>query len=264
MPELAEVAYYCSRWNTGWGKRILRVRMNGQKRCFRSVNATRLEGDLLEKRMIGSRTHGKRMLFEFDQGLWLGIHLGMTGSLLIRSTEKELEKHDHLGLETRVGWLVFNDPRQFGRVESFESETLPEFWRRLPPEPSSDAFDFRHFRKFAEKKTKQPLKSMLLDQSSFPGVGNWMADEILWQSRIRPQRSIATLNDKELNNLFRAVKRVSRIAMNRIAPDFSDPPKSWLFHRRWKAGELCPKTGVSLKRDKIGGRTTCWSAAWQR
>ena len=204
------------------------------------------------------------MLFELDKSLWLGIHLGMTGSLLIRPSEADLEKHDHLALETCVGWLVFNDPRQFGRIESFESDALPEFWECLSPEPNSDKFDFQHFRMFAERGTKQPLKSMLLDQSCFPGVGNWMADEILWQSRIRPQRSITALDEKELRELFRAVKRVSRVAMARIAPNFSDPPKTWLFHRRWKAGDNCPKTGVPLNREKIGGRTTCWSEAWQR
>jgi formamidopyrimidine-DNA glycosylase len=264
MPELAEVAYYCSRWNPGLGERILRVHMNGQKRCFRGVDASQLAGALSGNRLVSSHTHGKRMLFKLDQGLWLGIHLGMTGSLLIRRKEAELEKHDHLALETRVAWLVFNDPRQFGRIEHHESKGLPEFWRNLPPETISERFDFQHFRRFAEKGAKQPLKSALLDQSRFPGVGNWMADEILWHSRIRPQRSIATLNEHELKDLFRAIKRVSRIAMKRIAPDFSDPPKSWLFHRRWKAGGLCPKTGAHLNRDSIGGRTTCWSKAWQR
>ena len=150
MPELAEVAFYCSRWKPGWGNRILQVRMNGQKRCFRSVDSSRLSERLLENRVIRSHTHGKRMLFELDQRLWLGIHLGMTGSLLIRPSEADLEKHDHLALETCVGWLVFNDPRQFGRIESFESDALPEFWECLSPEPNSDKFDFRHFRHLAK------------------------------------------------------------------------------------------------------------------
>ena len=89
----------------GWGERILQVRMNGQKRCLRSVNPSRLSERLLENRVIRSRTHGKRMLFELDRRLWLGIHLGMTGSLLIRPSEADLEKHDHLVLETHVGWF---------------------------------------------------------------------------------------------------------------------------------------------------------------
>ena len=91
MPELAEVAFYCSRWKPGWGNRILQVRMNGQTRCFRSVDSSRLSERLLENRVIRSHTHGKRMLFELDQRLWLGIHLGMTGSLLIRPSEADLE-----------------------------------------------------------------------------------------------------------------------------------------------------------------------------
>lgn len=264
MPELAEVAYYCSRWNPGCGERILEARLNGRIRCFRNTEPTRLAALLEGNRMIDSRTHGKRILFRFDKRLWLSIHLGMTGSLSIRASKANLKKHDHIVLNTSIGWLVYNDPRQFGVIESFEADQLPEFWQNLPPEPISKTFDLRYFRRLARRGSRKPLKSYLLDQTRFPGVGNWMADEILWQSRIRPQRAVDSLDDEETRKLFQSVKRVSRIAMERIAPDFSDPPKTWLFHRRWRTGELCPKTGDLLKREKIGGKTTCWSEYWQR
>ena len=166
------------------------------------------------------------MLFELDQRLWLGVHLGMTGSLLIRPSEADLEKHDHLALETRVGWLVFNDPRQFGRIEKFRKRYFARILRKAYLLSQTRINSISGISGcLLRGGTKQPLKSMLLDQSCFPGVGNWMADEILWQSRIRPQRSITALGEKELKELFRAVKRVSRVAMARIASDFSDPPQ---------------------------------------
>ena len=98
----------------------------------------------------------------------VGVHLGMTGSLLIRPSEADLEKHDHLALETCVGWLVFNDPRQFGRIESFESDTLPEFWECLSPEPNSDKFDFQHFRMFAERGNKAAFEEHAIGPIMFP------------------------------------------------------------------------------------------------
>lgn len=204
------------------------------------------------------------MLFGFSQGKWLGLHLGMTGSLLIRRPSDELKKHDHLVLETSVGHLVFNDPRQFGKVELFESEGLPDEWAKLPTEVLSRSFNYKYFERFAARRKRAILKSLLLDQSLFPGVGNWMADEILWKARIQPDRKMESLSEDESRALFNAVKFVCRGAMKYVATDYSDPPNSWLFRHRWKPGGICPKTGALLKRSEVGGRTTCWSASWQR
>ncbi len=263
MPELAEVAFFCRQWSPGQGSAIQAVRMNKAVRCFREVAPVPLSRNLRDNRLLSSQTHGKRMLFQFDRGVWVGIHLGMTGSLLIRENEEQLEKHDHLALKTKIGWLVFNDPRQFGKVECFLCPDIPESWNRLPLEILSPQYDYSYFCSILAKRKRGPLKSLLLVQECFPGIGNWMADEILWKARIRPDRTAVSLSEKESRSLFRALKFVCRGAMKYIAPDYSDPPKSWLFQHRWKAGGHCPKTGAELSRSTIGGRTTCWSADWQ-
>ena len=263
MPELAEVAYYCSLWNPGKGRRIKRVQAHGSTRCFRELSGESVEDNLSGLTFKDSRTHGKRMLFQFSRGTWLGLHLGMTGKLLIRKSFEELQKHDHLALETSIGWLVFNDPRQFGKVELFQGENLPEEWANLPLELLSREFNYRRFEKLLSRRERAVLKSLLLDQALFPGVGNWMADEILWRARIRPDRRLESLSASELKALFDALKFVCRGAMKYVATDYSDPPKSWLFQHRWKAGGICPKTGDVLQRSDVGGRTTCWSKEWQ-
>ena len=264
MPELAEVAYYCSRWNPGIGNRVTAVELHGQTRCFRDADAEDVKAVLIGKRLIGSRTHGKRMLFEFSQGCWLGVHLGMTGRLLTRETSVALEKHDHLALKMNFGWLVFNDPRQFGKIELFESEGLPDRWRELQREILSKEFDYEYFDRILERRSRAIVKSLLLVQDLFPGVGNWMADEILWRARIRPDRRLGCLGEKEQKALFDSLRFVCRGAMKYVAPDYTDPPRSWLFRHRWKAGGVCPKMGKVLERDEVGGRTTCWSSSWQR
>lgn len=264
MPELAEVAFYCSQWSPGFNRTIRSVKLNKRVRCFREVSTGQLSSKLKGNRLVGARTHGKRMLFQLEDGIWLGIHLGMTGSLTIRRGKSAIEPHDHLALGIENEWLVFNDPRQFGKVELFLSNGLPEFWKKLPPEIGSPRYDFDYFKSILHRRGRSPLKSLLLDQSWFPGVGNWMADEILWRAQIRPSRPSRSLTQLELKTLFRSLKFVCRGAMKYIAADFSDPPKSWLFQHRWKPGGLCPKTGAKLERSQIGGRTTCWSAEWQK
>jgi len=41
-------------------------------------------------------------------------------------------------------------------------------------------------------------------------------------------------------------------------------PDTWLFNHRWAGGGRCPRTGVPLVREEIGGRTTCWSPGRQK
>jgi formamidopyrimidine-DNA glycosylase len=37
------------------------------------------------------------------------------------------------------------------------------------------------------RRQRSPIKAALLEQTLFPGVGNSMADEILWQIKRRPR-----------------------------------------------------------------------------
>ena len=39
---------------------------------------------------------------------------------------------------------------------------------------------------FFDRRGRAPIKGVLLMQEVFPGVGNWMADEILWRARVAP------------------------------------------------------------------------------
>ena len=108
-------------------------------------------------------------------------------------------------------------------------------------------------------------------QERFPGIGNWMADEILWRAAIHPQRRAGSLPPTEIRTLWRECRRVARLALRIIAghgdvlpPDLNAHiPRTWLFHHRWADGGRCPKTHEPLLRAAVGGRTTCWSPAQQ-
>src|SRR5437588_764248 len=100
-------------------------------------------------------------------------------------------------------------------------------------------------------------------QECFPGIGNWMADEILWRARIHPKIAAGKLNAARRVSLFREIRFVCREAMRIIGHDFSDPPKSWLFPHRWEKGGDCPRCKNSLRHATIGGRTACWCPTCQ-
>lgn len=263
MPELAEVDYYRRQWDAGLGFKIVRVHVHGDKRPLRG-NDLDLFAKLAGEKLTGSEAAGKQMVFTFSGHFWLGIHLGMTGKLSVGPASYAPEKHDHLVLYQRERALVFNDFRQFGRVLIYQGGEAPKWWSRIAPAVTSKQFTPGYMADFLARHGRLPIKAALLHQKGFPGIGNWMADEILWRAGVAPKRASGELKETELARLHKEVRFVAREALKKIGPDFGDPPKGWLFHERWSAKGICPRHKTPLRRETIGGRTTAWCPKCQK
>jgi len=272
MPELAEVEFYRKQWNSGLGRRITAVHVHPRARVFRAVDGRRLARELTGARLLDSAAAAKQMLFRFSGGRWLGIHLGMSGELRAEAGDYAPCRHDHLVLDQRGRRLVFTDPRMFGRIDFATGSTPPSWWTRLAPPILSDGFSVEELARFLRRHRRAPIKAVLLMQDRFPGVGNWMADEILWRAAIHPRRPAGSLSPAEMRTLWRECRRVCRQALAVIAGCGGDLPPalnaripaSWLFLHRWEDGGRCPRTGAPLVRAGVGGRMTCWSPARQK
>jgi len=266
MPELAEVEYFRKQWDVGRKQKIAAVHLHEKKRIFRGINPATLRQTLTGARLLHSQAHGKQMLFRFSKDAWVGIHLGMTGKLRAvpsRPAPFSPGKHDHLVLRLCNRSLVFTDPRQFGRVLFHRGRAAPPWWSRLPPALLAREFSLPVIEKFLSRHRAAPVKAVLLMQAGFPGIGNWMADEILWQACIHPLRPAGKLRPAETKKLHRTVKSVSRTALRTVGVDYGDLPRAWLFDRRWQRGGHCPRDGAPLRHAAIGGRTTCWCPGCQ-
>src|SRR5262245_20359796 len=264
MPELAEVEYYRRRWQCGLGEKIRAVGLHAETRIFRGSNIKLLRRTLPGSILTGSETHGKQMLFRFSNHRWLGLHLGMTGKLSVGKPGYKPDKHDHLVLYQANRALVFSDPRQFGRVRFHQGRDAPIWWSSLPMKLTSTRFTATVLRNFLQRHGRLPIKAALLLQSGFPGIGNWMADEILWHARMSPRTPVRQLQNTEIRNLWQKLRFVCREAIRKIASDLSDPPRGWLFHERWRSDGTCPRDGITLLRETIGGRTTAWCRKCQK
>ena len=269
MPELAEVDYFRKQWNPGLGHRIEAVAIHDQKRIFRGIDPKQFVAALTGATLERSEARGKQMLFVAKKRgaktqAWLGLHLGMTGKLLVERADFQPARHDHLVLRQAKHALVFQDARMFGRVLFAESKDAPKWWAKLPPELLSSDFTVQGLEIFLKRRARAPIKAVLLMQERFPGIGNWMADEILWRAAIHPKQPAGSLDAARTKTLYREIRWVCREAMRIIGKDFSDPPDSWLFNHRWEKGGTCPRTGTKLQHATIGGRTTCWSPARQK
>jgi formamidopyrimidine-DNA glycosylase len=272
MPEFAEVAFFCRRWAAGRGDKILEVLVHERARIFRRTDARMLRRKLKGATLLRAETAAKQMLFRFSGGAWLGIHLGMSGELRVEPAGYEPHKHDHLVLVQARRALVFNDPRMFGEVLFSTGKTAPTWWTRIAPAILSAAFTTAAVAAFLRRRGRAPIKAVLLMQERFPGVGNWMADEILWRAAIHPKRLAGSLSPAEIRALHHECRNVCRLALEKIAgqggklpPDLNvHIPQSWLFWHRWENGGRDPRTGAKLVRETVGGRTTCWSPARQK
>src|SRR6266478_5976775 len=173
MPELAEVERSRRLWVVGRGAKILEVILrNRTSRIFRSINPEELV-----------RT--------------------MTGELRVEKPKYSFLKYDHLILRQSKRSLVFSDPRQFGRVQFARNEVAPSWWAKLPPSILSNQFKPSSIAEFCRRRKASPMKALLLMQERFPGIGNWMADEILWRARLNPKTRAGDLNLSETKTLFR-------------------------------------------------------------
>ena len=274
MPELAEVEFYRKRWQAAAGRApLVAVRIHEQAKVFRGADAPALARSLNGERLTHSSARGKQLLFRFGAENWLGIHLGMSGELRVEPAGFAPARHDHLVLYTQAHALVFSDPRTFGRVRFSRGREAPGWWTSIAPSLLSAAFTIDALAAFLKRRRRAPVKSVLLMQERFPGIGNWMADEILWRAAIHPRQSAGSLRPLEIRTLWREIRRVCRLALATIAgrgarldrdPSEVPIPRTWLLSRRWGAEGTRPQTDVPLACATIGGRTTYWSPARQK
>jgi formamidopyrimidine-DNA glycosylase len=280
MPELAEVEFFRKRWGTGHGAKVLAVRLHEGKKVFRGSSTALIKEKLIGATLLGSETAAKQMLFRFSGGGlsraesrgWLGLHLGMSGELRVEAPDYPPAKHDHFILVQKQRQLVFSDPRMFGGVLFATGPTPPAWWTRIAPAILSEGFTVGAVAAFLQRRARAPIKAVLLMQERFPGIGNWMADEVLWRAAIHPKRLAGSLKPAEVGALYRECRNVCRLALHTIAgrgrylpPHLNAHiPKTWLFWHRWEDGGRCPRTKKPLVREEVGGRTTCWSPARQK
>ncbi len=259
MPELAEVEHSRRQWDPGLGHLISEVLIaRPEIRVFRDTDTEILRQRLPGQRLLDSQARGKQMLFHFSNDLWLGVHLGMSGELRREDGPEETpRKHDHLILRQASRALIFEDKRHFGRVRLHQGAEPPVWWNSLAPSVLSKEFTYEGTSKFLQRRRRTPIKAVLLMQEHFPGVGNWMADEILWRARVHPSTLAGALDEAQTRQVWEQVRWVSRTAVRIIDDNWSYPP-DWLFTHRWEAGGECPRCHTALDRATVGGRTTCW------
>jgi len=194
-------------------------------------------------RLTAAHRHGKTMWIETDTGPVVGLHLGMTGGIRV-DEDPDPRGWDRFALEFEDGGrLALRDMRRLGRA------VLDPDLSRLGPDAAEVG---RH--EFRERvgRGESPIKARVMDQNVIAGVGNLMADEILWRARVSPRAPAGELTDDRLDELRRATRAVIRLGIREGHAGVGE-----LNPHRIKGG-TCPRCGAALEHDRVGGRTTFW------
>lgn len=209
---------------------------------------------------------GKYLFVHFESGKGLGIHLKMTGRLVLEQGTKNVEyrdsPHTRVVIEFENGRkLYYWDTRMFGylHVKDRIAETEEKVKEKLGPEPWK-IDDIELLRRL--QKTGRAIKKAILDQHLLAGVGNIYASDGLWLAGIDPRRKANTLTLTEVKQLRASLCTVLERGLatggasdNSYVDAYGTKgtyQNEFLVYGR--GGEPCRKCGRLLQYLKIGGR----------
>lgn len=245
--------------------------------------ATKFAKTLKGQKISDVNRRAKMIIIDLAGKYAVLVHLKMTGQLIFmdrKHLDKQIRllnlekvapvhlpaKSTHIIFEFTDGSrLYYNDFRQFGYLKLVTDKELPQVAELagFGPEPLDKKFTYKEFEKLFGKRPTAPIKSWLMDPEVIAGIGNIYSDEILYYAKVRPTRTIKSLNPKEKMLLFRGIKVILTSAVNHHGSsvgDFIRPDGDWgtygKVHKVYgRAGEKCKACGAIIKSLKFNGRT---------
>lgn len=257
MPELPEVETYRS-YLTGTCLQqvIVGVDTEDPKKLL-LLPETEFQERIKNRKMVGSRRVGKNLFMELDNGEWLYMHFGMTGDVHYYRDHADKPKHARIVFYFENGFkLGFICPRKFERIGIVEN--VDAFLKQKKVNEDVLSISFLDFKTQLQKR-KSIVKTTLLDQSVVAGIGNWIADDVLFKSKVNPSAISSNLSESSIKRIFDAMLEIVKLAIEKDA-NYVDFPAEYLIHARgWGKHEYsseCPNCTTELSIEKIGGRTT--------
>ncbi|KAI5464718.1 Formamidopyrimidine-DNA glycosylase N-terminal domain-containing protein [Mariannaea sp. PMI_226] len=293
MPEIAEVAriVHFLRLHVV-GKRIVSASAIDDNNVFGKVGTSgaEVEAALNGKKIVSSGSQGKYFWITLEKPPHLVMHFGMTGWVHIKNEKtaytnyyKKMKDADieqwppkfwkfQFKTEGDPGVEVaFTDSRRFGRVRLVDCPG-EEIRKHSPlvengPDPVVDPEIFtEEYLRSKIRSRRVPIKALLLDQAVISGIGNWVADETLYQAKLHPEQYCDEFDDSQIAKLYENIRYVCQTSVDKLG-DSDQFPEHWLFNYRWGKGTKGPvklPNGEKLAFITVGGRTSCYAPGVQK
>jgi formamidopyrimidine-DNA glycosylase len=245
--------------------------------------------ELLENKIVKKITRfSKYLIFNFSDGSFCLIHLGMSGTIhLIKkdnfnkftntsfySSPNLPKKHNHVEIQFKDLKIIYNDPRRFGFFKFVNNkQALIDRFSHLGPEPFFKNFNLEYLLKYFLNK-KKDIKSFLLDQKFVSGIGNIYASEILFLSKINPKTYAMELSEEDCKKIIAYSKSVLNKAIKKGGSSIRDfkntSGKSGNFQKEFKVYQrenldcLRSKCVGKIKKIFISNRSTFFCNTCQK
>lgn len=280
MPELPEVETCCRVMRRVLeGHVITDVEFVEDTIVFGDTTSEAFRSALVGRKVKAVGRLGKYWWLEFDDYPWLYGHLGMAGWIReYGAPTARLREHGSAPLdddEGRPRFLKWSLSREDGsRVVMTDGRRLARAWlgtspadqtplKKLGPDVLNNPRTPKQLHEILRGRTA-PIKGLLLNQELFTGVGNWIADEVLYQSGIAPKRKGEKITLKECGTILENLRAVIELAIE-VGVDSDKYPDGWLFNTRW-GGKNGKEThdGQVIVRETVATRTTAWVPTRQK
>jgi formamidopyrimidine-DNA glycosylase len=232
MPELPEVEVLTRHLRPLLRGRTIRAVNVRREKVIEPTSVAQFKQALTGARFLDLNRRGKYMLFEMrgkgarTSFVMLG-HLGMTGRMYLAAKADPLPKHAAVVLDLGSRNFIYDDTRYFGRL-TLDGKSVSE----LGPEPLDESFTPEIFA-LGLKRSGQPVKVKLLDQSLVAGVGNIYASESLFRAGISPKLAANRLTRVQVEKLWRCVREVLESAIkwgSTVPLNFGNHDSDGLFY----------------------------------
>ncbi|MBI4653266.1 DNA-formamidopyrimidine glycosylase [Candidatus Kuenenbacteria bacterium] len=225
---------------------------------------------LIDSNIINIKRRAKILIFELSNGYNLFIHLKLTGQFFYQSTinkqQPTIKKGQVIFNFIDGSKLFYNDFRKFGWLKLMNNKEAEEFLEKenFGPEPLKQEFTLTVFKKILGKKKRSKIKPLLMDQKFIAGIGNIYATEICFYAKINPLRIISTLREKEIDELYKGIKKILSTAIKLKGSSidiyldiYGQQGKYISFLKVYdRAGELCLKCKTKIEEITLAGRNT--------
>jgi len=289
MPELPEVEVVKRSLSSKVQNLIIKkVKINDDRLRYR------IDKNLIRK-IIGLKLkkierRSKFLLFFFDKGIVMLVHLGMTGKFFFINKKKTKfktsfyyninevkdQKHDRvIFFFNKNQKLIYNDIRKFGFIKFLKKKKLKNnlHIKNLGPEPLRKKFNYAYFKEHIIDRNRV-IKDILMDQKFVSGIGNIYANEILFLSKVKPTRNVKNLSEFEIKKIIKFTKKVLsnaiRLGGSSIKDFSSSNGKKGSFQQHFgvygKKGDFCSNSGCKKKiiKSSISNRATFFCSKCQK
>jgi formamidopyrimidine-DNA glycosylase len=218
-------------------------------------------------------TEGKNIGVAYAKGRWLFTPLEpgyvlvlgeCGGKILYHSAGMKLPEKYHLYLRFEDNSALTVMTQMWGAMELFESgqEKERKYVKDMRTTPVEPEFTFDYFSALIDDLLlgeKRSVKSLLTQDQLIPGLGNAIAQDIMFRARLHPRRALADLISGQRRDLYTAItdtlsEIIARGGRNDETDLFGKPGGYERIMDSAAAGKPCPECGRLVeKMQYLGG-----------